>query len=172
MTEWLGTAALELCVFSPTARTQNRSILTKILCGLYNHTRLAPATPIPNTCLCHSVMSDSLRPHGLQPTRLLHPWDFPGKKTRVGCHSLLQQIFLTQGLNLNLLHCRQILHHLSHLRTPFLTPGNPESVLRIYYFVFSRMLYKWNHIVCYPIKLTFFTQHPSLEIQSTFCRYH
>ena len=31
-------------------------------------------------------MSDSLRPHGLQPTRLLHPWDFPGKSTRVGCH--------------------------------------------------------------------------------------
>ena len=37
-----------------------------------------------------SVMSDSSRPHGLQPTRLLHPWDFPGKSTRVGCHCLLQ----------------------------------------------------------------------------------
>ena len=36
-----------------------------------------------------SVVSDSLRPHGLQPTRLLHPWDFPGKSTRVGCHCLL-----------------------------------------------------------------------------------
>ena len=34
----------------------------------------------------HSVMSDSQRPHGLQPTRLLHPWDFPGKSTGVGCH--------------------------------------------------------------------------------------
>ena len=34
----------------------------------------------------HSVVSDSLRPHGLQPTRLLHPWDFPGKSTGVGCH--------------------------------------------------------------------------------------
>ena len=31
-----------------------------------------------------------LRPHGLQPTRLLHPWDFPGKSTGVGCHCLLQ----------------------------------------------------------------------------------
>ena len=29
------------------------------------------------------------RPHGLQPTRLLHPWDFPGKSTGVGCHCLL-----------------------------------------------------------------------------------
>ena len=37
----------------------------------------------------HSVVSDSLQPHGLQPTRLLHPWDFPGKSTGVGCHCLL-----------------------------------------------------------------------------------
>ena len=36
-----------------------------------------------------SVMSDSLRPHGLQPTRLLSPWDFPGKSTGVRCHCLL-----------------------------------------------------------------------------------
>ena len=34
-------------------------------------------------------MSDSVRPHGLQPTRLLCPWDFPGKSTGVGCHCLL-----------------------------------------------------------------------------------
>ena len=33
-----------------------------------------------------SVVSDSWWPHGLQPTRLLHPWDFPGKSTGVGCH--------------------------------------------------------------------------------------
>ena len=36
-----------------------------------------------------SVVSDSLWPHGLQPTRLLHPWDFPGNNTGVGCHHLL-----------------------------------------------------------------------------------
>ena len=36
-----------------------------------------------------SVVSDSLWPHGLQPTRLLRPWDFPGKSTGVGCHCLL-----------------------------------------------------------------------------------
>ena len=35
-------------------------------------------------------MSDSVRPHGLQPTRLLCPWDSPGKDTGVGCHFLLQ----------------------------------------------------------------------------------
>ena len=37
-----------------------------------------------------SVVSDSLWPHGLQPTRLLLPWDFPDKSTGVGCHCLLQ----------------------------------------------------------------------------------
>ena len=47
-------------------------------------------------------------------TRFLHPWDFQGKKTGVGCHFLLQEIFPTQGLNLGLPHCRQTLYHLSH----------------------------------------------------------
>ena len=37
-----------------------------------------------------SVVSDSSRPQGLQPTRLLRPWDFPGKSAGVGCHCLLQ----------------------------------------------------------------------------------
>ena len=44
-----------------------------------------------------SIKSDSLRPHGLEPTRLLYSWNFPGKNTGVGCHFLLQGIFLTQG---------------------------------------------------------------------------
>ena len=49
-----------------------------------------------------------------RPTRLLHPWDFPGKSTEVGCHFLLQGIFPTQELNLGLPHCRQMLYQLSH----------------------------------------------------------
>ena len=61
----------------------------------------------------HSVVSDSLWCYGLSPTRLLHPWDFPGKNTGVGCHFLFQEIFPTQGLNLGLPHCRQTLYHLS-----------------------------------------------------------
>ena len=61
-----------------------------------------------------SVVSDSLQFHGLQPTRLLRLWDFPGKNTGVGWHFLLQGIFLTQRLNPHLLHCRWILHHLNH----------------------------------------------------------
>ena len=48
----------------------------------------------------------------------LCPWDFPSKHTGVGCHSLLQGIFPTQETNPGLLHCRQILCHLSHKGSP------------------------------------------------------
>ena len=66
----------------------------------------------------HSIMSDSLQPHGLKLTRLLHPWDFPDKNTGVVCHFLLQGIFPSQGLNLGLLHSRQILYQLSYQGMP------------------------------------------------------
>ena len=69
-------------------------------------------------CVILSVVSDSLWPHGLLPARLPCPWDFPGKNTEVGCHSFLQGIFLTQGLNLALPHCRQILYLVSHRGSP------------------------------------------------------
>ena len=57
----------------------------------------------------HSVMSDSLRPHGLY-----SPWNSPGQNTGVGSLSLLQETFPTQGSNPGLLHCRWILYQLSH----------------------------------------------------------
>ena len=63
-------------------------------------------------------MSNSLRPYGLSPTRLLNPWDFPGKSTGVDCHFLLQGIFPTQGSNPGLPHCRQTLYPLSHQGSP------------------------------------------------------
>ena len=63
-------------------------------------------------CMCththmFSVVSSSLRLHGLNIARLLCPWNFSNKNTGVGCHFLLQGVFLTQGLNpclLRLLH--------------------------------------------------------------------
>ena len=75
---------------------------------------------------CHacSVMSDSQRPHGLlccqEQHRDLCPWDFPGKNTGVGCHFLLQGIFLTQGSNppLRLLHWQADSLPLSHWGSP------------------------------------------------------
>ena len=56
----------------------------------------------------------TLQPCGLQPTRLLCPWNSPGKNIGVDCHFLLQGIFPTQGSNLGLPHWGQILYCLSH----------------------------------------------------------
>ena len=61
----------------------------------------------------HLVLSDSLWPH-----RLYSPWNSPGQNTGVDSHSLLQGIFPTQGMKPGLLHCRQILYHLSHQGRP------------------------------------------------------
>ena len=58
----------------------------------------------------HSVMSNSLRPHGLY-----SPWNSPGQNTGVSSISLLQGIFWTQGSNSVLLHCRWILKDVSSL---------------------------------------------------------
>ena len=59
-------------------------------CVLYN---------ILYACWACLVESDSLQPHGLSPTGLFYPWNFPGN-TGVGCHFLLQGIFLSQGSSL------------------------------------------------------------------------
>ena len=61
----------------------------------------------------HSVISDSLWPHGLY-----SPWNSPGQNTGVDSLSLLQGIFPTQGSNPGLLHYRQILYQLSHKGSP------------------------------------------------------
>ena len=77
-------------------------------------------------CLVANSFPTLLRPHGLYPTRLLHPWHCPGKNTEVGSHLLLQGIFPPQGLNLCLLNIswisRPLLYHwatreaLGHIR--------------------------------------------------------
>ena len=54
--------------------------------------------------LGHSLMSSFVQPHGLEPSRLLCPWNSSGKNTGVGCHFLLQGIFPTQGSNLQLMY--------------------------------------------------------------------
>ena len=63
-----------------------------------------------------------LCPHGLQPSRLLSPWDFPGKNTGVGCYFLLQGIFPTQGSNPCLLHWQADSSPLSELGSKFEFP--------------------------------------------------
>ena len=64
------------------------------------------------------VVSNSLWPHGLQPTRLLCPWDSPGENAGVGCHFLLKGISLIQGSNWLLLHWQADFLLLSHQESP------------------------------------------------------
>ena len=69
-------------------------------------------------CWVASVVSDSVHPCGLQPARLLCPWDSLGKNTRVDCHTLFQGIFPAQGSNLHLMSTcigRWVLYHLRYL---------------------------------------------------------
>ena len=66
-------------------------------------------------CVSHLVMSDSVT-LWTRAYQVPLSMDFPGKNTGVGCHFLLQGIFLTQGSNPGLPHCRQILYCLSHQR--------------------------------------------------------
>ena len=75
-----------------------------------------------------SVISYSLGPHGLQPTRLLCPWNSPGQNTGVGSRFFLLGIFPTQGLNPGLQHCGRILYLLSHQGSPVVVAGRPLSV--------------------------------------------
>ena len=62
-------------------------------------------------CLLAKSCLTLLQPHGLYPNRLLCPWDFPGKNFGVVCHFLFQGIFLIQGSDLRLSHCKRNLYH-------------------------------------------------------------
>ena len=77
-----------------------------MVCGVMLHVRICVL--VTQSCLTLA------RPHGLQPSRILCPWDSPHKNTGVGCYSLLQGIFPAQVSNLGRPNCRQILSCLSH----------------------------------------------------------
>ena len=82
----------------------------------HNHLKILPPSSGPQSksfSVSHSVVCDYSGSHGWQPARILCPWDFPGKNTGISVHALFKGIFLIQGLNLGLPHCRQILYHLS-----------------------------------------------------------
>ena len=79
---------------------------------------------------------------------LLCPWDFPGKNTGVDCCFVLQGSFLTQGSNLGLPHCRQILYHLSHQESPFFFhPG----VVQLMVTQLCPGLETLEHVFCVPL---------------------
>ena len=77
-------------------------------------------------------VSDSLHPYGL-----LCPWISPGTHTGVGCHSLLQGIFPTQRLNLDFLHCRKVLYHLSHQGRPIALVLKSKFLLMAYMAIYE-----------------------------------
>ena len=74
--------------------------------------------------LSRLIVSYSLQPCGQRYTRFLCPWDSSGKNTEVGCHSLLQGIFLTQGGNPSLLSC---IGRWIFLFLPLASPGKPSE---------------------------------------------
>ena len=79
----------------------------KCLCKCLTHHLHLDFRSTCSKCLHECSVAQScpiLWPYGLQPSKLLCPWNFPGKNTGTGCHFLLQGIFLTQGLNPHLLH--------------------------------------------------------------------
>ena len=129
---WLFTSGGQSIGASPSASPSNeylRLISLKIHVSIFPQTpphpgchitlsRVACTIQCVGVCVCRLVVSNSLRPHGLQPARLLCPWNSPGKNTGVGCHSFLQEIFPAQGSNSDLLNCRQILYPLSYQRNP------------------------------------------------------
>ena len=63
-----------------------------------------PLCGLMHVCYAASVVSASLQPHGLQPVRLLCPYDSPGNSSGVGCRALLQGILPTKGSHSHLLH--------------------------------------------------------------------
>ena len=84
----------------------NKSLIQKI--SDKDSTKRKNYSPILLLSESRSVVSDSSRPHGLY-----SPWNSPGQNTGVGSLSLLHGIFPTQGSNLGLPHCRQILYQLN-----------------------------------------------------------
>ena len=88
-----------------------------------------------------------MQPYTRQPTRLLHSWHFPGKHTGVHSHFLLQGIFLTQRLNLHLLHWQAD-------SLPLAPLGSPGAII----FSFCSQLDKFSFIP--PLRiLSFWSKH-------------
>ena len=120
------------------------SLQSKGLSGVFSSTSLWSSShnhmwPLgkPQSWLCcwcslASVMSNSVQDHGLQPARLLCPWDSLGKNTGVDCYASLQRTFLTQGLKPGLLHCRQMLYPWATGEAPALTIWGAYTLIEIF----------------------------------------
>ena len=100
------------------------------------------------------VMSDSLRPYGLQPARLLCPWDFPSKNTGVGYHFLIQGIFPDQGSNPCLLPQQVNSLPLCYLRSPTIPICFPKWLCQVILSLAMHecwFLYVFTSVFCFSI---------------------
>ena len=98
-------------------------------------------------CLVTKLCPALLRPHGLQCTKLLCPWNFPGKNIGVSCHFLLQGIFPTQESNPCLLHCRWILYHWV-TREALWKSGDLQSILSVSFFLSLSLTCSMLYVLC------------------------
>ena len=142
-------------------------------------------------------MSNSLQPYELQAARFLCPWNSSGRNTGEGSHFLLQGIFPTQESNPGLLHCRQILYHLSHQgSSSWLTIcliktymhihnrneqywWNDEIILKVFLFILlMAQKYAWicfvvfinSSVTFYNIEIQFLNSFfQSLDLLSVYC---
>ena len=112
-------------------------------------------------------MSGSCNHMDCSPSSLFCPCNSPSKNTGVGSHSLLQGTLLTQGLNLGLLPCRQILYYLSHQGSPFMSislsqfaPPSPSTLCPQVHFL-RQCLYS------YPSNRFISTISPDSETNTT-----
>ena len=124
--------------------------LARICYSIY---KMATSSMKERKSVSHSVMSGSLWAHQAPLSR-----NFPSRNTGVGCPSLLQGIFLTQGSNLDLLHCRQILYHLSHhllysyfKRIPLILPTWVFQNHPFYFPAASKVAAHSAHVITRPL---------------------
>ena len=115
-----GSAALQLYIFPHSYSGYTSTVFcSQMLVACFHHIESESVSP--------SVMSDCLRPYGLLACPAPLSKEFPRKEYWSGCHFLLQGIFLIQGSNPCLLHCRHILYCLSQSGKPPSSSWLPSS---------------------------------------------
>ena len=113
------------------------NLYVSMLFSKSSHPHFSPLSPKGYSiqlCLLCCPACRLISPIFLNSIYMVCPWNSPGKNTEVVCHSLLQEIFLTQGSDLGLLYCRQIFYHLSYR-------GSPYMCVNIQYLSFTSLTY-------------------------------
>ena len=104
----------------------------------------------PSCCLVIKSCPTLCDPLDCSPARLLCPWDFPGKNTGMGCHFLLQGIFLDQGSNL----------HFLHWQVDSLPLNHPPYIKHFYFIVFGILSYLIERALSRTEHVVFILFHP------------